>query len=216
MAAMAGRARIGLAQRGPKRLDEYDPTNTKIAHRVSARITDDDLLFLKQIGMRWARVEFGDGVTPFETIRAAQERFERHGIRIYSAVHYAYRSLMFFDSTSSLITLIALLFAGALGRMFFYLLLPLTNTTFVYTCGALLRKNMLARILQRPGARALPSSSGEAVSRFRDDIDETLWSVMYFNDVIALTAFTVVGLTIMMTINAWITLAVLLPSLQHR
>ena len=111
----------------------------------------------------------------------------------------------------SLITLIALLFAGALGRMFFYILLPMTNTTFVYTCGALLRKNMLARILQRPGARALPSSSGEAVSRFRDDIDETLWSVMYFNDVIALTAFTVVGLTIMMSINAWITLAVLLP-----
>ena len=78
----------------------------------------------------------------------------------------------------SLITLISLLFAGALGRMFFYVLLPMTNTTFVYTCGALLRKNMLARILQRPGARALPSSSGEAVSRFRDDIDETLWSVM--------------------------------------
>jgi ATP-binding cassette subfamily B protein len=110
-----------------------------------------------------------------------------------------------------LITLIALLFGGALGRMFFYILLPLTNTTFVYTCGALLRKNMLARILQRPGARALPDSSGEAVSRFRDDIDETLWSVMYFNDVIALTAFTVVGLTIMLRINAWITLAVLLP-----
>ena len=111
----------------------------------------------------------------------------------------------------SLNTLIALLFASALGRMFFYTLLPMTNTTFVYTCGALLRKNMLARILQRPGARALPSSSGEAVSRFRDDIDETLWSVMYFNDVIALTIFTVVGLTIMMSIDAWITLAVLLP-----
>lgn len=70
---------------------------------------------------------------------------------------------------------------------------------------------MLARILQRPGARALPSSSGEAVSRFRDDIDETLWSVMYFNDVIVLTAFTVVGLSIMIAINTWITLAVLLP-----
>ena len=34
---------------------------------------------------------------------------------------------------------------------------------------------------------------------------------MYFNAVIALTAFTVVGLAIMITINAWITLAVLLP-----
>ena len=107
--------------------------------------------------------------------------------------------------------LIVLLIASALGRMFFYLLLPMTNTTFVYTCGALLRKNMLARILQRPGARALPASSGEAVSRFRDDIDETLWSVMHFNDTIALTAFAAIAMTIMLRINAWITVAVLLP-----
>jgi ATP-binding cassette subfamily B protein len=107
--------------------------------------------------------------------------------------------------------LIVLLLAGALGRMCFYVMLPLTNTTFVYTCGALLRKNMLARILQRPGARALPASSGEAVSRFRDDIDETLWSVMMFNDLMALTAFAAIGLAIMLRINLWITVAVLLP-----
>ena len=36
--------------------------------------------------------------------------------------------------------LIVLLIAGALGRMVFYMMLPMTNTTFVYTCGALLRK----------------------------------------------------------------------------
>jgi ATP-binding cassette subfamily B protein len=108
-------------------------------------------------------------------------------------------------------TLIALLAAAALGRTLFYFLLPMTNTTFVYTCGALLRKNMLARILQRPGARASPDSSGEAVSRFRDDIDETLWSVMYFNDTVALTFFAIIGLAIMLQINAWITVAVVLP-----
>src|SRR5258706_15900608 len=90
LAAMAAATpRIGMAQ--SKRLDEYDPANTKIAHRVSARITDDDLLFLKQIGMRWARVEFGSEA-PFETIRATQERFARQGLGIFSGVHYAYRS----------------------------------------------------------------------------------------------------------------------------
>ena len=108
-------------------------------------------------------------------------------------------------------TLIVLLMAAALGRMCCYIVLPMTNTTFVYTCGALLRKNLLARILERPGAQALPDSSGEAVSRFRDDIDETLWSVMYFNDTVALTLFAVIGLTIMLRINAWLTVAVLLP-----
>jgi ATP-binding cassette subfamily B protein len=107
--------------------------------------------------------------------------------------------------------MIVLLIASALGRMGCYVILPMTNTTFVYTCGALLRKNLLTHILQRPGARALPASSGEAVSRFRDDIDETLWSVMMFNDLIALTVFAVIGLTIMFAINRWITLAVLLP-----
>ncbi len=61
---------------------------------ASARgCSDDDLLFLKQIGMRWARVEFGEGPTPFETIRATQERFARYDIRIFSGVHYSYRSL---------------------------------------------------------------------------------------------------------------------------
>src|SRR5260370_29286482 len=88
---LAAASRFGLAQR--RRLDEYDPTNTKIAHRVSARISDDDLLFLKQIGMRWARVEFGEGDTPFETIRATQQRFARFDIGIFSGVHYAYRTL---------------------------------------------------------------------------------------------------------------------------
>src|ERR1700737_5216429 len=87
-AIWAGGSRLGLAQRA--RLDEYDPANTKIAHRVSSRISDDDLLFLKQIGMRWARVEFGEGDTPFEMLRSMQERFARYDIRIFSGVHYAY------------------------------------------------------------------------------------------------------------------------------
>ncbi len=77
-----------------KRIDEYDAANIKIAHRISARsVTDDELLFLKQIGMRWARVEFGDQAAPFDYLRATQERFARFGMKIFSGVQYAYRSL---------------------------------------------------------------------------------------------------------------------------
>ena len=47
-----------------------------------------------------------------------------------------------------------------------------TGATFHGTVGALLRKNLLARILRRPGARALPGSPGEAVSRFGGDVAE--------------------------------------------
>jgi len=74
-------------------LDEYDPANIKLAHRVSARAVDEELLLLKQLGIRWARVEFGEQAAPIEYLRATQERFGRYGIRIFSGVHYAYRSL---------------------------------------------------------------------------------------------------------------------------
>jgi mannonate dehydratase len=73
---------------------EDDPNNTKIAHRINARqITDDDLAFLRQIGLKWARLEFGNEDAPFDYLRSTQERFARYGIRIFSGVHYAYRTL---------------------------------------------------------------------------------------------------------------------------
>ena len=81
-----------LAALGPiHAISEEDPGNTKIAHRVSARLSDDDLLFLKQIGLRWARVEFGENPVPFDFLRQTQERYARFGMKIYSGVHYAYR-----------------------------------------------------------------------------------------------------------------------------
>lgn len=77
----------------PRAIDETDPRNIKIAHRLSARISDEDLLFLKQIGLRWARVDFPPEDAAVDSMRATQERYRRHGIEIIAATHYAYRSL---------------------------------------------------------------------------------------------------------------------------
>ena len=74
-------------------MDEHDPANIKLSHRVSAYNSDDDLLFLKQIGIRWARVEFGEKPASFDFIKATQDRYAKYGIRIFSGVQYAYRSL---------------------------------------------------------------------------------------------------------------------------
>ncbi len=76
-----------------KVIDEYDPSNVKLAHRVSAKIGDSDLLFMQQIGLRWARVEFGGEDVSFDFMKQTQERYERFGIKIFSGVHYAYRTL---------------------------------------------------------------------------------------------------------------------------
>ncbi len=65
----------------------------KIAHRISARtVTDDDLLFFQQIGLRWARLEFGQAPVTLDELRAAQNRFAKFGMGIYSGVHYSYRT----------------------------------------------------------------------------------------------------------------------------
>src|SRR5207247_8875451 len=78
---------------GPVGIAEDERANIKLADRGPARIGGDDLLFLKQIGMRWARVELGDEDAPLDSLRATQQRYDRFGIQIYSAVHPAYRSL---------------------------------------------------------------------------------------------------------------------------
>lgn len=76
------------------RMAEEDPANTKLAHRLDAKsITDDDLLFLQQIGLRWVRLEFGTMDTSLDSLSALQQRYARFGLSIYSGVHPAYRSV---------------------------------------------------------------------------------------------------------------------------
>ena len=74
-------------------IDEHHPANIKLAHRLSAKTSDDDLLFLKQIGLRWARVNFPTDQDSLDDIRRTQQRFAAFDLRIYSGVHYAYRNL---------------------------------------------------------------------------------------------------------------------------
>src|SRR5258708_9115126 len=92
-AVAAGALRLPAQQRAGI-IAEYDPLNIKVAHRLDAKaITDDDLLFLQQIGLRWVRLEFGEGDTTLDSLRALQQRYARFGLSIYSAVHSAYRSV---------------------------------------------------------------------------------------------------------------------------
>ncbi len=74
-------------------MEEADPANTKLCHRLNAQsVTDDDLRFLQQIGLEFVRLEFGEGAVGLDELRAQQQRFARFGMKIYSGVHYAYRS----------------------------------------------------------------------------------------------------------------------------
>jgi len=107
--------------------------------------------------------------------------------------------------------LVALLLMSALGRIACLFGLALTNAPFMLTNAALLQKNMLRRILSLPAASALPASPGEAISRFRDDVDGVTITMMVFNDFVASTVFAAIALVVMVRISLIITLAVFLP-----
>ncbi len=111
----------------------------------------------------------------------------------------------------NLLWLIALLVMSALGRTAFLVVCQATNAPFILTGAALLQKNMLSRIMDLPGAKSLPSSPGEAISRFRDDVDGVTEILITLNDLIASTVFAVIAIAVLASIDAGITLGVFLP-----
>lgn len=82
--------------------------------------------------------------------------------------------------------------------------------TYMYHIQAILRTNMLAGIMRWPG-RNLPASPGEAMSRFRDDVDEVVEYIESWVDFGGRLVFAVVSIIIMANINWKITLVAVLP-----
>lgn len=82
--------------------------------------------------------------------------------------------------------------------------------TYIYHIQAILRTNMLAAIMRWPG-RNLPASPGEAMSRFRDDVEEVIEYVESWTDFWGRLVFAVVSICIMGSINWKIMLVAVLP-----
>ena len=107
--------------------------------------------------------------------------------------------------------LIALLVASGMGRAAGFFGGMTLNTIFFYTFGALLRKNLFEHILQCPGTHAVLDSAGEAISRFRGDVDEIIAYLRQFIPLMTWFVCTPIALVVMMRINPLVTLIVCLP-----
>lgn len=91
-AALLGNSPVAAAAERRKAIDEFDPANIKLASRVSIRVTDDDLMFLKQIGLRYIRAEIPSGDAVFKELAPARERFAKAGISLISSAYYGHQS----------------------------------------------------------------------------------------------------------------------------
>jgi ATP-binding cassette subfamily B protein len=110
--------------------------------------------------------------------------------------------------TSGLIALLALL---ALGRAALWLVAGWVEIAMRFTMSGLLRVNLLRRVLDRPGAAALPWSVGETLSRFRDDAYAGEDALDWTDETIGAALVALVALGVLFRVDAGITLAVLVP-----
>ena len=108
---------------------------------------------------------------------------------------------------------IALLVVGQFSRVILILFNIIIDVTFRNMATALLRKNMINKVVRHPASSKLPRSSSESISRFREDVDETAdflsWTSLL--DVVGAVVFAIVALVIMFRIDSLITLVVFLP-----
>lgn len=74
-----------------------------------------------------------------------------------------------------------------------------------------LRRNVLRWLVAAPGSRHLAVSPGEAVSTFRDDVDDLLEYMENYVDLGGIVAFAVGSIAVMISIDARLTVYVLIP-----
>jgi ATP-binding cassette, subfamily B, bacterial len=109
-------------------------------------------------------------------------------------------------------TFLGLLVAVGVARSF-TMILGAAEPILHIVIGALLRKNILQRILTHPGARSVPVSTGEAVSRFRDDVQAIGQFLSWTFDPIGQVTMLVLSLIVLIRIDPLLTIGVFLPLL---
>ncbi|ADY27378.1 Xenobiotic-transporting ATPase (plasmid) [Deinococcus proteolyticus MRP] len=79
------------------------------------------------------------------------------------------------------------------------------------TAGALLRRNLLNYLLTASGTRALPDTPAEAVSRFRDDVEDVNAYIEAWVDGFGMALFVLVSVALMLRVDALLTLVTVAP-----
>lgn len=126
---------------------------------------------------------------------------------------------IFFDSVTGdtadappIAVLVAITIAYAMGRITFVIVGMWNDVHLMFRVGTLLRRNMLERIFELPGAQSMKESPGDAISRFRDDVDENVESFSWTVDMVGLTIFAVIAIWMLVSIDGFLTLVVFGPT----
>jgi len=107
--------------------------------------------------------------------------------------------------------LISLYVLVELARLFLSFGSEWYGWTFRFVASALIRSNLFASILRRPGDQALPVSPGEAINRFEHDVAEVTDFPTWLPDQLGKWIAAIIAVVIMAHINLTITLVIFVP-----
>lgn len=110
-------------------------------------------------------------------------------------------------------TLIGLWFAAQASPLFAWYFANWVYTGFTILSRVMVRTDMLGWMMFARGPRTKPGTAGEALSRFRDDVNETLSFMEGWSDTFGQALFAVLALSIMWGIDRTVTLAAVAPML---
>ncbi|HLK25881.1 MAG TPA: ABC transporter ATP-binding protein [Caulobacteraceae bacterium] len=110
-------------------------------------------------------------------------------------------------------TLIALWFVAQIAPLFAWYFANWVYTAFTILSRVMVRTDMLGWMMFARGPRRPRGTAGEALSRFRDDVNETLDFMNGWPDTFGQALFAVLALIIMWGINRTVTLAAVAPML---
>jgi ATP-binding cassette, subfamily B, bacterial len=112
----------------------------------------------------------------------------------------------------SVATVVALFGALAVVELVGRLFGPVLTMTLRQHSEVLLRRNLLDRVLSRPGARALPSSPGDALVRFTKDPEEVGLALDFIADPVGQAVCMTFVVVVLARIDAFLTATVIVPA----
>jgi ABC-type multidrug transport system fused ATPase/permease subunit len=110
-------------------------------------------------------------------------------------------------------SLIGLWFAAQIAPLVAYYFAVWTFQSFTTLSRVMVRTNLLGWLMFARGPRRPKGTAGEALSRFRDDVNETLSFMEGWADTFGQALFAVLALAIMWRIDSLVTVAVIAPML---
>jgi ATP-binding cassette subfamily B protein len=110
-------------------------------------------------------------------------------------------------------TLIALLLGYGAARLAVMFTAMWNDVNFMFRISSTLRRNLLERIFDLPGAQSVKEASGEIISRFREDVEHVEEATSMTVDLVGTALFGIIAASVLTSIDGQITLLVFAPLL---